>query len=181
MRIIAATNQSLEDLIKSGRFRRDLYYRLNVIPIRVPPLRERLEDIPLLIAHFLDKHNQKTKKQVRGISREAKALMMAYKWPGNVRELENVIQRMLVVSTADVLDVADLPAEMREGSEELQGKAKDLKEIARGARGFTEKAIIVDALKQTGWNVTRAARSLGVSRATLQNKMKKYNLRTPTI
>ncbi len=179
VRIIAATNQNLGELIKNGRFRGDLYYRLNVIPMRIPPLRERIEDIPLLVAHFVDKYNQKTNKQVKGISREARALMMAYSWPGNVRELENVMQRMMVVSTTEILDVADLPPEMRDNAGGVENKAKDLKDIARETSGFAEKSIIVDALTHTGWNITRAARSLGISRATLQNKIKRYRLRAP--
>jgi len=104
-------------------------------------------------------------------------LMMAYGWPGNVRELENVMQRMMVVSTAETLDRSDLPAEICAAANGVQEKTKDLKDIARETTGHAEKNIILDALAQHGWNVTRTARSLGISRATLQNKMKAYNLR----
>ncbi|MFQ5916739.1 MAG: sigma-54 interaction domain-containing protein [Candidatus Binatia bacterium] len=179
VRIVAATNQSLEDLIKTGRFRQDLYYRLNVVPVHVPPLRERAGDIPLLVSHFIEKRNPRLNKQIAGMSPQAMALLMAYDWPGNVRELENVIQRMMVVSKSEILDVQDIPAEIRGVEQGHREKAKDLKNIARETAGLAERSVILDALSQTGWNVTRAARSLGVSRATLQTKMKLYGLRGP--
>jgi DNA-binding NtrC family response regulator len=179
VRLVAATNQNLEELIKTGRFRADLFYRLNVVPVRIPPLRQRVEDIPLLIAHFIDKYNQKNSKQVSGLTREAKALMMAYGWPGNVRELENVVQRMIVVSTAEILDVADLPPEMRALVDESHGKAKGLIDLSRETTDLAQKQIILEALTQQDWNVTRTAKSLGISRATLQNKMKTYGIRKP--
>jgi transcriptional regulator with PAS, ATPase and Fis domain len=176
VRVVVATNKNLNEQVNEGCFRADLYYRLNVLPLRIPPLRERLEDIPLLVSHFIDKHNAKLNKQVSGVTSEASALLMAYHWPGNVRELENVIQRMLVIATKDTLDVADLPAEIRGAA--APGKAMDLKEIARETAGHAESSIILDALARSGGNVTHAAKALGISRATLQNKMKAYNLRS---
>jgi transcriptional regulator with GAF, ATPase, and Fis domain len=179
VRIISATNQNLEDLVQKGRFRQDLYYRLNVFPLRVPPLRERRDDIPLLVSHFVHGCNRKMNKRVSGLSPEAMTVLMTSSWPGNVRELENVIQRMMVVATGDSLELQDIPAEMR-GSETLPWeKSRDLKEITRGSAEIVEKEAILAALAKTGGNVTRAARTLGISRATLQNKMKVYGLRPP--
>lgn len=177
IRIVAATNQNLDDLIKTGRFRKDLYYRLNVIPVAVPTLQERTEDIPLLVSHFIDKCNQKMNKRTSGVSPQAMALFMAYSWPGNVRELENVIQRMMVVARSEILDVQDVPPEIRGTEEGPRERARDLKDIARESAGIAEKSVILDALAKTGGNVTQAARSLGISRATLQTKMKTYGLR----
>ena len=177
IRIVAATNQNLEEKIRSGHFRQDLYYRLNVVPIQVPPLRERTEDLPLLMSHFIDQCNQRMNRRIGSVSPQAMAFLMAYTWPGNVRQLENVIQRMIVVAKGGILDVHDLPAEIRGMEKGNQEKGRDLKDIARETAGLAEKNVILDALVQTGWNVTRAARSLGVSRVTLQKKMKTYNLR----
>ncbi|MFQ5917924.1 MAG: sigma-54 interaction domain-containing protein [Candidatus Binatia bacterium] len=177
IRVVAATNQNLEERIRSGNFRQDLYYRLNVVPIQVPPLRERNEDIPLLMSHFIDQCNQRMDRRIRGVSPQATAFLMAYTWPGNIRQLENVIQRMVVVAKGEMLDVHDLPAEIRGVEEGPQDKVKDLKDIARETAGLAEKSVVLDTLAQNGWNVTRAARSLGVSRVTLQKKMKTYNLR----
>ncbi len=179
IRIVAATNQNLADLVKAGRFRQDLFYRLNVFPITVPPLRERAEDIPVLASHFIEKFNKGMKKDIDEIGPQAMTLLMAYSWPGNVRELENAIQRMMVVSKNRILDIQGLPPEIRGKEEGPKEKAKDLKGIARESSGIAEKMAILDALSKTGENVTKAARLLGISRATLQNKMKAYGLRTP--
>jgi transcriptional regulator with PAS, ATPase and Fis domain len=179
VRILSATNQNLEDLVKTGRFRQDLYYRVNVFPIRIPPLRERADDIPLLGSHFVEACNGKMNKRVTGVSPQVMALLMAYSWPGNIRELENAIQRMMVVTKTEVLEVQDLSAEIRGGETGPREPAKDLKGIARGSAEIVEKEAILDALTKTGGNVTRAARSLGISRATLQKKMKTYGLRGP--
>ncbi len=181
VRIVAATNQNLEELIKSGRFRQDLYFRLNVVPLQVPPLRDRGDDIPLLVAHFIQKSNEKMRKQVGGMSPQVLSLLMAYNWPGNIRELENLIQRMMVVAKEEILDVQDLPPEIRgKEKESPRERARDLKDMARGSTEAVEKRAILDALAKTGGNVTQAARVLGVSRVTLQKKMKTYNLRGPS-
>ncbi len=179
VRILSATNQDLEDLVKKGRFRQDLYYRLNVFPIRVPPLRERAEDIPLLVSHFIEKCSRRMSRHISDASPRAMAVLMGYNWPGNVRELENVIQRMMVVARSKSLDLEDLPSEMRGGQEVPDSKARDLKGIARESAGIVEKGAILDALSKSGGNVTRAAKALGISRATLQNRMKLYGLRGP--
>ncbi len=177
VRIIAATNQKLEDLVKDGRFRQDLYYRLNVFPIVVPPLRERATDIPLLVSHIIEKRKQNINKQISGISPQAVASLIAHSWPGNIRELENVIQRMMVVCKGETLETQDLPTEIRGAESETKEKVKDLKGISRESAGIVEKKAILDALSKAGRNVTRAARALGISRATLQNKMKLHGLR----
>jgi len=177
VRIVAATNQNLADLVSEGRVRQDLFYRLNVFSIPVPSLRERVDDIPLLVTHFMEKGKQKTHKDVSGISPQAMAALMAYDWPGNVRELENIVQRMMVVAKGETLHAEDLPAEISGAGANPVEAAKDLKGIARESSGIVEKRAILDALEKSGGNVTHAAKALGVSRATLQNKMKLYGLR----
>ena len=181
VRIIAATNQGLQALVDKGNFRQDLYYRLNVFPLKVPPLRERIDDISLLVPHFIEKAQRPTKKTINDITPPALALLMAYNWPGNVRELENTIQRMMVVCKGDVLDVQDIPAEIRGDQETQPTTTHVLKGISRESTELIEKRAISDALAKTGGNVTHAAKALGVSRATLQNKMKLYGLRNPKV
>ncbi|MEE9185480.1 MAG: sigma-54 dependent transcriptional regulator [Candidatus Binatia bacterium] len=177
VRIIAATNQKLADLVKDGRFRQDLYYRLHVFPIVVPPLRERADDIPLLVSQIIEKRKQNINKRISGISPQATASLIAHDWPGNVRELENVIQRMMVVCKGEVLDLQDLSAEIRGKEVEAKPSPKDLKEMSRESAEIVEKRAISDALLNTEGNITKAAKSLGISRATLQNKMKLYGFR----
>ncbi len=179
VRILSATNQNVEELLKTGRFRQDLYYRLNVFPVHVLPLRERAEDIPLLVNHFIEAANRKMRKAVRGASPEAMSLLIAHQWPGNVRELENVIQRMMVVAKDDTVAAEDVPLEIRGGDSVPPKHAKDLRDLARASTVLVEKQTILDALAKTDRNVTQAAKVLGISRATLQNKMKAYGLRTP--
>jgi transcriptional regulator with PAS, ATPase and Fis domain len=179
VRIVAATNQNLADLMNNGRVRQDLFYRLNVFPITVPPLRERLEDIPILVNHFIEKRKETTKRDIKGITPQAMALLMAHRWPGNVRELENTIQRAMVIAKGEILDVGDLPPEIRGNVTASRAQPTDLKEIARESSEIVEKRTIVGALSKTGGNVTQAAKALGISRATLQNKMKLYELRHP--
>jgi len=179
VRILSATNRELEELVRSGRFRQDLYYRLNVFPLRVPPLRERTEDIPLLVAHLIERGNQRIHRDIRGVSPEVMALLLAHAWPGNVRELENVIQRMMVVARGDTLEWGDLPPEFRGAAPNVRGAPRALKELARGSAEVTEQSAIREALTEHGGNVTRTAKALGISRATLQNKMRQYGLRPP--
>jgi DNA-binding NtrC family response regulator len=177
VRIIAATNQNLEQLVATGGFRQDLYYRLNVFPLAVPPLRERIDDIPLLVSHFVEKSQQLTKKLVEDITSPALALLMSYGWPGNVRELENTIQRMMVVCRGDILDAQDIPLEIRGNNNPPVFDTHHLKGISRESTELVERRTITDALKKTAGNVTHAAKALGISRATLQNKKKAYGLR----
>ena len=179
VRIVAATNQHLEDLITAGKFRADLFYRLNVVRLRVPPLRERTSDIPLLVAHFMNKYNQKTNRRIDGVSAEAKALLTAYSWPGNVRELENVIQSMIAVAPQNFLNVDDLPDEIRGGAASQQVERNDFKDNTKRIREEIEKQQLHEALVAHKWNITHTARALKISRATIQNKMKTYDMRFP--
>ena len=179
VRIIAATNRNLEELVQKGSFRQDLYYRLKVFPVTVPPLRERMDDVPALVSHFIEKWSQTAKKSIKEISSQAMAHLLSYRWPGNVRELENTLQRMMVICKGETLDVQDLPPEIRATESETQEKPQNLKSIARDSGKIVERTAIVEALSSSGGNITRAAKALGVSRATLQNKMKQYGLRDP--
>lgn len=179
VRIVAATNQDLSDLVSKGSVRQDLFYRLNVFSIRVPPLRERIDDIPLLVTHFIEKGKERFRKNVSGISQEAMAALMGYDWPGNVRELENVVQRMMVVAESETLQAQNLPSEIHGTETDSRRSAPGLKGMARESSEMVERRAILDALEKTHGNVTHAAKELGVSRATLQNKMKLYQLRAP--
>jgi transcriptional regulator with PAS, ATPase and Fis domain len=179
VRILSATNQNLEELVRRGRFRQDLYYRLNVFPVRIPALRERADDIPLLVAHFIEKYNQRMNRHIARMDPRTMALLVGYPWAGNVRELENVIQRMMVVAKGDTLDLDTLPKEIRGDAEDVGEKARDLKDLTRGSAEIVEKRAIQDALSASAGNVTRTAKALGISRATLQKRMKAYSLREP--
>ena len=177
VRIIAATNQNLENQVGKGSFRQDLYYRLNVFPLVLSPLRERIDDIPLLLSHFIEKSQKLTNKTIKDITSQAMALLLSYNWPGNVRELENTIQRMMVVCKGDTLDVQDIPIGIRGSDSAPVSNTRLLKGISRESTELVEKRTIADALTKTGGNVTHAAKALGISRATLQNKMIRYGLR----
>jgi DNA-binding NtrC family response regulator len=191
VRLVAATNRDLKREIAAGTFREDLYYRLNVVPIALPALRERVSDIPLLGAHFVDKFNARLKKHVSGIEPDAMDRLVLYGWPGNIRELENVLERAILFCDTQHVRVIDLPVEVREGAEESPrhaipvqtGEAKDgiltdgLKEQVKAAMSRLERELIVRALDQTGGNVTHAARLLKISRKGLQLKMKELGLR----
>ncbi len=190
VRLIAATNRDLKKEIAAGRFREDLYYRLNVVPIHLPPLRERRSDIPLLVDHFLAIHAARFKKPASNFSAEARDALVAYAWPGNIRELENVIERCVLLSDGDVIEPANLPHELRTAPSETgaapsaaaaddgdDGAPGGLKEQVREATAKLEKELIVKALAQTGNNVTQAARLLKISRKSLQIKMKELGLR----
>jgi two-component system response regulator AtoC len=189
VRVVAATNSDLRREVAAGTFRDDLFYRLNVVPIQLPSLRERSSDIPLLVEHFVAKFNARLKKSVAGIEPDAERLLMAYPWPGNIRELENVIERAVLFCDGPRLRVADLPAEMREEPASARGRSPSqstipdrqssdgLKEQVKAAMSRLERELIIKALDQTGGNVTRAARLLKISRKGLQLKMKELGLR----
>ncbi len=190
VRLIAATNRDLKREIAAGRFREDLYYRLNVVPIHLPPLRERRSDIPLLVDHFLAIHAQRFKKPASHFSPEAREALVSYAWPGNIRELENVIERCVLLSDGDVIEPANLPPEVRGAATESGAPAAPeeadeggdatpggLKEQVREATTKLERELIVKALAQTNTNVTQAARLLKISRKSLQIKMKELGLR----
>ncbi|MBX5483498.1 MAG: sigma-54-dependent Fis family transcriptional regulator [Myxococcaceae bacterium] len=206
VRLIAATNRDLEQEIEAGRFRKDLYYRLNVVPIRLPPLRERVNDIPMLARHFIEKYNKRLNKKIEGITDEALERMKAYSWPGNIRELENLIERVLLFADGPLIGLEDLKAQIKTPAElppaapggpaaaattpgatgalaatlsasEPLPQEGGLKDLVRARAAELEKDLIIKALDETGGNVTRAARLLQISRKSLQTKMKEFGLR----
>jgi DNA-binding NtrC family response regulator len=174
VRLVAATNKELKKLVSEGKFRDDLFYRLSVVTVHLPPLRERREDIPLLIGAFIRQCSDDNGKPVREITQEAVNVLMAYDWPGNVRELRNAVEQMVVLSRGERLSVRDVPAPIRAGA--------DLTKIAVVRPGTTmtveeaERQLIVQALKETNGNRTRAANRIGMSRRTLHRKLKTYRL-----
>jgi len=174
IRIIAATNQDLQSAVQSGKFRSDLFYRLNVVPIHIPSLRERKDDLIPLVGYFLKKFTGKYFKKINNVSPEIMATFSNYNWPGNIRELENVLERMVLMSETDTLTLDQLPAEIRGAI--LTVEASTLKEKVNTISQMTEKQMIIDALNKTNQNRTKAAKSLGISRRTLQNKIKEYGL-----
>jgi two-component system, NtrC family, response regulator AtoC len=189
VRLIAATNQDLQAQIESGRFRKDLYYRLAVVPIVLPALRERRSDIPMLARYFVEKYNRRLNKRIEGITDEALAQLQAYAWPGNIRELENLIERVLLFADGPLITAKDLPEPIRQGDTspalspagppamEAPTGETGLKDIIRMKAAELEKDLITKALEETGGNVTRAAKLLQISRKSLQTKMKEFGLR----
>jgi two-component system response regulator HydG len=176
IRIIAASNKVLLDEVKKGTFREDLFYRLNVVPIHLPPLRDRKEDIPLLAEHFLKIYNEKNNKNVQGFHPRALDALMRYSWPGNIRELENIVERSVIFSREDYVIFSELPEVIREAS----GDTLSL-EVREGFKpGMTiremERELIIRTLEDNDGNRTRSARILGITRRTLQHKLKKYDL-----
>ncbi|AWI07052.1 sigma-54-dependent transcriptional regulator [Clostridium drakei] len=172
VRIIAATNKNLEDMVNEGLFRQDLYYRLNVVPIKMPPLRERKEDIPSLVEYFLKKCSYSSEKRKKNISKDALMQLIKYNWPGNIRELENVIERCVVITNLEVIDVNDIPKYIWESDKcdgVNQGKLNDVVDVA-------EKNIIIKALEECEGNKTKASEMLGISRRSLHRKISKYNI-----
>ena len=168
-RLIAATNKNLEETVESGGFRSDLYYRLNVFTIQLPPLRDRQADIVTLAEHFLKKYSLTTNKQIDGIAPQALERMMSHPWPGNVRELENAIERAVVVCKSNTIEAGHLPM----GRKQAQGfsNGKTLDEV--------EREHVKNTLAETNWNISQAARLLSIDRVTLYRKIKKYKLKNP--
>jgi len=176
VRVIAASNRNLEEIIKKGEFREDLYYRLNVISIDVPPLRERKVDIPLLVGHFIDKYNKTHNKKIRGLDREVMDIFMAYNWSGNIRELENTIERAMILTAKDIITKDALPENFQK-QDNFVGVVKSSNgSLLREALKDPEKEIILKALEDNAWNRQKTSEVLGINRTTLYNKMKKYNL-----
>lgn len=177
VRVILATNQDLEREVKAGRFREDLFYRINVVSIALPPLRERMGDIRLLAEHFLDVYRRETGRAVRGFSAEALRLMQAYSWPGNVRELENCVERAVVLAPGNVIEVDDLPARLRDARPGAAATGHDGAPLPlKRALEVPEREIILRALLANNWNRRRTADALQVNRTTLYNKIRKYGL-----
>ncbi|MBI3991426.1 MAG: sigma 54-interacting transcriptional regulator [Candidatus Omnitrophica bacterium] len=165
VRIITATNRNLEKLVKEGKFREDLYYRLKVIPIEIPPLRERKDDIPLLVEHFIERFNTRYKKNVEGVSHDALASLLDYDWKGNVRELENSVEYAFVHTKGNYLEMDSFPAEI-----------KSFRSSPCALSDGDERLKILNALETSRWNKAEAARKLNIDRTTLWRKMKKYGI-----
>ncbi len=188
VRVIAATNKNLEDLVSKNKFREDLYYRLNVIPIVLPSLRERKNDIPLLLNYFLELFNKNKNKRLSGFTSEAMESLMEYPWPGNIRELENLVERLAILKESGIVDISDLPTKYRltstssqdgwprEGRANLPDEGLDF----NTAVDRFENALILRALEKTGWNRNQAALILKLNRTTLVEKIKKKGLRPPS-
>jgi len=177
--IVAATNRDLKKAVDEGLFREDLYFRLNVVPVHLPALRERSEDIPPLVDHFVNHFNKAFGRDVRGVKAEAMAMLQNYSWPGNVRELRNVMERMIILGQSDVLEPGDFPPEIRFGGGRTAGRVRgcpfilpeegvDLEQVERG--------LLMQALDRTGGNQSAAARLLSISRYALRYRMEKYEL-----
>jgi two-component system response regulator AtoC len=190
VRILAATNQNLEEAMQDGRFREDLFYRLNVVNVSIPPLRERREEIPLLCEHFLRKHNRKYNSAMLTIPRAVLDQMLAYDWPGNIRELENVIKRLVILGNdQQIIDELTLKIESRKKSDKLaldasqvevptdEAGGMSLKNMSRNLTSTAEKEVILRALQQTQWNRKQAATMLNVSYKTLLNKIRKLDIK----
>ena len=173
IRLISATNKNLDEEVQKGRLREDLYYRISVFPIRLPPLRERKEDISLLTAHFISRYNKRENKKVDSISKESLRLLINYHWPGNVRELENVIERAVVVTAGPEIIPKDLPPHIvSSGSEKVTYPDETLPRWIEKM----EVEILRKTLLEYEGNITKAAKKLGIGRATIYRKAKKYNL-----
>jgi transcriptional regulator with GAF, ATPase, and Fis domain len=179
VRVIAATHRNLEEAMKEGKFREDLYYRLNVIPIRIPPLRERLSDIPILVNHFLEKFNHSRGKRLRGFTPRAMDALMRYHWPGNVRELEHLVERMVVLQGEGFVDLEDLPSPYSDLSPKVEGRQMklppegiDLPELMREM----ERSLVLQALERSQGVKSKAAELLGIHRTTLVEKMRRLGL-----
>jgi len=173
VRVIAATNRNLQEEVRGGRFREDLFYRLNVLPIKLPPVRERPDDVPLLVTFYINAYNDEFKKRVKGVTPDALRRLQAYGWPGNVRELRNSVERAMLLAEGDVLTVDDLPlgtgAHVRLGDRvELPANGIDLEQL--------ERSLVVQALERTGWNQTRAAALLGLNRDQIRYRIEKFGL-----
>ncbi len=172
-RVIAATNKNLEDAIKAGQFRQDLYYRLNVVSVVVPPLRERPDDIALLAMYFAARYSEKCNRSLKGISTEARSLLLSYSWPGNVRELENAIERAIVLGIGDEIVPEDLPEPLLEVQPARQSGAKYHDRI-----NDLKKDMIVDAVKQAKGSYTEAAKLLGVHPNYLHRLIRNLNIKS---
>jgi two-component system NtrC family response regulator len=176
VRIIAATNKELEQKIKDGTFREDLFYRLNVVSVKIPPLRERKEDIVPMIENFIQKYSKENSKEKLEISKEVVDVLMKYNYPGNVRELENIIERAVVLSRGKVITLADLPMNIKGFKEEKTIGSLDEGTITDQVEAL-EKQLIYDALQQSGGNQTKAGKLLGLTERNLRYKLKKYNIK----
>jgi len=178
VRVIAATNTNLKDAVSRGTFREDLYYRLNVVPIVVPPLRERAQDVPLLAEYFLRRDTRDFNKRIEGLSPEAVAALQAYRWPGNVRELENVIERCVVLADGPVIQLNDLPLDVLLPQQATRVRAAEALPLNEATDQF-ERQIVLRVLERVGWNLTEAGRILAIHRNSLRMKLARWGVRAP--
>lgn len=179
IRVIAATNVDLGEEVRKGRFREDLYYRLKVVPIELPPLRDRKEDIPLLLSHFLEKHSRECNKKIAGITDDALSMLEGYHWPGNIRELENLTERMVVLAEeGSVITSADLPAGIGYSNGDIVSPSEGGRDLREAVQAF-ERRYIISVLNRTGWNRIEASRRLNIHRNTLLLKMKELGIHAP--
>jgi two-component system response regulator HydG len=177
VRIVAATNRDLQEDVSSGKFREDLYYRLNVVTLKVPPLRERLDDIPLLAQHFLDKYAESNRKQVKGFTPLAMDMLLKYVWPGNVRELENAVERAVILLPGDYISEKELPLSITHSYSHESRSIEFRSEVAQPqSLEEIERKVILVTLEETRGNKSDTARRLGISRRTLYKKLQKYGV-----
>jgi DNA-binding NtrC family response regulator len=179
VRVVASTNKDLAQLVENGEFRKDLYYRIKVMVIELPPLSDRKEDIPILTDYFISKLAREMGKEIRGVNQHALDLIVSYSWPGNVRELKNVMERAMILAKGDVIVSEDLPLELRKDIKGLHLAASDGKWIS--SDGFlplaaVERNYILKVLQEKGGNKSKTARILGVSRSTLREKLNRYRI-----
>jgi DNA-binding NtrC family response regulator len=178
VRFIAATNTNLKEAVGRGAFREDLYYRLNVVPVVVPPLRERIQDVPLLVDHFIRRDNRRFHKRIEGPSPEALAALNAYRWPGNVRELENVIERCVVLAEGSIIQLNDLPLDVSLPQQATKVRAAEALPLNEATDQF-EQQIVLRVLERVGWNLTEAGRILEIHRNSLRVKLARWGIRAP--
>ncbi|HEX8160498.1 MAG TPA: sigma-54 dependent transcriptional regulator [Pyrinomonadaceae bacterium] len=176
VRVVCATNRDLRAMVADGRFRDDLYYRINVLSIDVPPLRDRRDDIPVLIDFFLKKHTRNTSRLIRGLTPEARAVMLDYAWPGNVRQLESAIERAILLAETDLISVEDLPLEVRQEARPVMEGAFKLPSEGISFEEF-ERNLIMQAMERTDHNITKAAKLLGLTFRTLQYRLEKFGIK----
>jgi two-component system response regulator HydG len=177
IRVVTATNRNLYSLVESGRFREDLYYRLKVFPINLPPLRERKKDIPLLISHFIKLQNHKTGKPISGVTHEAMRILLDFNWPGNVRELENAIEHAFVLCEKEHIGLFDLPVEIRQMEYRINSsKIQATDHVARGLQKKPTRESLIETLEDSNWNKAEVARRFGFSRAAVWKYMKKWDI-----
>jgi two-component system response regulator AtoC len=176
VRIVAATHRDLAKDVKAGRFREDLFYRINVLTLSLPPLRDRREDVPLLVDHFVARNNARLGTHIRGLSSEARRLLLDYGWPGNVRELENTLERAMVLAESEILQATDLPERIREGQDPIKAQLESGELSIKKTTAVIEEALIRRALQKTRGNRTRAAEVLEISHRALLYKIKDYKI-----
>ncbi len=176
--MIAATNRQLEEEVRQGKFREDLYYRLNVLPISLPPLRARAEDIPLLVNYYVDSYNAEFRKRVKGVSPEAMERLRTYGWPGNIRELRNAVERAMLLAEEDVLAPQHFPV-----ASSGTGRLTERVDLPPGGIDLDqlERSLVMQALERSGWNQTRAAALLGLNRDQIRYRIEKFKLERPAV